>query len=195
MNRAANGSERQGACAIRAANGSERQGAQTATIAGMAEPLAFLLTWTCYGQWLHGDPRGSIDRRHRTPGDETLAPDPARTRAAALRMRGPRVELDARAQEVVRAAVCEHAQVGGWKIHALNVRHTHVHVVVANAAIPPERMMTSFKAWATRRLRDSGLVAPGAAMWTRHGSTRYLWDEQSVARAVDYVVEGQDGPR
>ncbi len=24
----------------------------------MSEPLAYLLTWTCYGTWLHGDRRG-----------------------------------------------------------------------------------------------------------------------------------------
>ena len=28
------------------------------------EPLAYLITFRCYGSWLHGDQRGSIDRKH-----------------------------------------------------------------------------------------------------------------------------------
>jgi REP element-mobilizing transposase RayT len=161
----------------------------------MSEPVAYLLTWTCYGTWLHGDQRGSVDRLHANPGEETLAPDPARMRATAGRMRGPRVELSAEARALVRAALLEHATICGWEIQALNVRTAHVHVVVANAGIPAERMMTSFKAWATRKLRAGGRVAAGSAVWTHHGSTRYLWDEASVASAVDYVVDGQDLPR
>ncbi|MGH9840991.1 MAG: hypothetical protein ACREEM_19730 [Blastocatellia bacterium] len=33
-------------------------------------PLAYLITFRCYGTWLHGDERGSVDRDHniyRTP--------------------------------------------------------------------------------------------------------------------------------
>jgi hypothetical protein len=27
-------------------------------------PLAYLITFRCYGTWLHGDSRGSVDRFH-----------------------------------------------------------------------------------------------------------------------------------
>ncbi len=161
----------------------------------MSEPVAYLLTWTCYGTWLHGDQRGSVDRTHATPGEETLAPDPARVRAARARIRGPRVEFNAQARDLVRASLLEHATFCGWQVHALNVRTAHVHVVVGNPGVPPERMLTSFKAWATRKLRAAGCVGAGTTVWTYEGSRRYLWDEASVARAVDYVVEGQDLPR
>jgi hypothetical protein len=30
--------------------------------------LAYHITWTSYGQWLHGDTRGYVDRHNRTPG-------------------------------------------------------------------------------------------------------------------------------
>ena len=29
--------------------------------------------------------------------------------------------------------------------------------------------------------------------WAQSGSKRYLWNDQSVARAIDYVVNGQGG--
>ena len=28
----------------------------------MSDPLAYFITFTCYGNWLHGDERGSVDR-------------------------------------------------------------------------------------------------------------------------------------
>ena len=36
-------------------------------------PLAFLLTWTTFGTWLHGDERGSMDRHSRGLPSEGVA--------------------------------------------------------------------------------------------------------------------------
>lgn len=52
--------------------------------------------------------------------------------------------------------------------------------------------MSDLKAWSTRRLRESGMVEADRRVWTKHGSTRYLFDQSSVERAVDYVVRMQD---
>ncbi len=53
--------------------------------------------------------------------------------------------------------------------------------------------MNAFKAWATRRLREASLAAQEERIWARHGSTRYLWNEEDLSNAVAYVVEGQGG--
>jgi len=83
--------------------------------------------------------------------------------------------------------VCEKL---GWSLFALNVRATHFHAVVASPD-PPERVMHAFKAYATRRLREEGLHAQTAPLWSRHGSTRYLWKPLQVEDACRYVAEGQ----
>jgi len=74
---------------------------------------------------------------------------------------------------------------------ALSVRTNHVHVVVAGAEVTPDRMMGQFKSWATRRLREAGHASANARVWSHHGSTRYLWNEQSVRNAVEYVTDYQ----
>jgi REP element-mobilizing transposase RayT len=80
-------------------------------------------------------------------------------------------------------------------MNAMSVRTEHVHVVVSICAeTPPERIMTSMKAWATRRMVEGGLVLPGMRPWSRHGSTRYLWNEPAVASACRYVLDGQGAP-
>jgi REP element-mobilizing transposase RayT len=96
-----------------------------------------------------------------------------------------RTEVD----QAIREA-CEHR---GWRLEALNVRTNHVHVVVS-APVAPELTMTTMKAWATRRCREAGLLAPGRKLWTRHGSTRYLWTEQAIDDAAEYVAERQGPP-
>jgi REP element-mobilizing transposase RayT len=81
----------------------------------------------------------------------------------------------------------------GWRLEALNIRTNHVHVVVS-APVAPELVMTTLKAWATRRCREVGSIAPEQRLWTRHGSTRYLWTDQAIDQAAEYVAERQGPP-
>ena len=152
--------------------------------------LTYLITFTTYGNWLHGDQRGSVDRTHNLPGADQLIGDEERERQEFAALKHPPVTLDGPQRQVVADAIREVCRHRGWDLLALNVRTNHVHaVVVADAA--PERAMVDFKAYATRHLRDAGLVPAEARVWTRHGSTRHLNDDQSVKLAVEYVVETQ----
>jgi len=54
-----------------------------------------------------------------------------------------------------------------------------------------EAVMNAFKANATRELREAGLITPDVRVWSRGGSTRYLWKASHVDGAVDYVLFGQ----
>jgi REP element-mobilizing transposase RayT len=100
------------------------------------------------------------------------------------------IALDKAQRVVVEDAireVCEHRE---YDLLALNARTNHVHSVV-NASCKPEHVMETFKAYATRRLREAGLLDANIKPWARHGSTPYLWTDEAVARAIDYVINGQ----
>jgi hypothetical protein len=75
-------------------------------------------------------------------------------------------------------------------LRALKVRTNHVHVVVT-ADRKPELVMGAFKANATVKMCLASVWQRGQKPWSRHGSTCYLWNEKSVARAIDYVINGQ----
>jgi REP element-mobilizing transposase RayT len=154
---------------------------------------AYLITFRCYGTWLHGDERGSVDRRYYNRyGEATIKPDvEIQARKANLRKSEPYF-LGASERQVVESAIKEVCNVRGYALLALNVRTEHVHIVVSNSG-KPERMMDSFKAYSTKALRNAGLLEVNAKPWSRHGSTRYLWTEDHIAKAVDYVVNGQGG--
>ncbi|MGV3720558.1 MAG: transposase [Actinomycetota bacterium] len=157
-------------------------------------PLAYLISYRCYGTWLHGDNRGSVDLQNRTPGQPYVPPDVVRERAEFLRLKHDPVTLSPQQRAVVEDAlrqVCSHR---GWELHQIAVQTNHLHIVVS-APETPERVMNAFKAWSTRALRASSLIAADAKVWARHGSTRYLWSDDAVADARKYVAEGQSGER
>ena len=158
----------------------------------MPDPLAFFITWTTHGTWMHGDRRGSVDREHNSPGSSYIAPDARRAGRDRMAMDTDAVVLDPGARRVVEAGIREHAEHKSWIIHALSVRSNHVHVVITASSERPERVMGGFKAWATRALRTRALADPTGRVWTRHGSTRWINDERSLLAAIDYVTRFQD---
>jgi len=76
-------------------------------------------------------------------------------------------------------------------MRAINVRTNHAHSVVS-ALNYPEPILDAFKSYATRALRQAGLLSADVQPWARHGSTVYLWKERDVEKAVEYVLLGQD---
>jgi REP element-mobilizing transposase RayT len=154
-------------------------------------PLAYFITYRCHGTWLHGDVRGSVDREHRAWDSPVLDPSPAREAWERAEQPRPSRTLGTDSRLVVETALREVCIHRSWSLHAVNVRSNHVHVVVT-AGVRPEVVLNTLKTWSTRHLRVAGLVDPGERIWSRHGSTRYLWSDVDVESACRYVIDGQD---
>lgn len=151
----------------------------------------FLITFRCYGTWLHGDQRGSVDRRYYNRfGTPKIASKSEQEQRRATLLKHELFLLGTAERQIVETAIREVCRVRGYLLIAINVRTNHAHVVVSNSATP-ERMMDSFKAYATKELRRNGLAGRDQKVWSRHGSTRYLWSNEHISAAVDYVVNGQ----
>jgi REP element-mobilizing transposase RayT len=143
-----------------------------------------------------GDTRGSIDRFHNRYKSPYLPANDRRYNRSrrALKSRPQRLN-SARRKRVDRAIreVCEHRR---WLLYAHNVRTTHVHVVVSIGSVKPGRALNAFKAYATRRMRQDGNWRKPHSPWADKGSKRRLWNERSLALAIDYVLydQGDDPP-
>lgn len=153
-------------------------------------PLAYFISFRTCGTWLHGDTRGSIDRynnRYRSP---YIAPDPVWHDFNREQLRVAPLVLGSRHRKSIQAAIRETCVIRGWSLLAINVRTNHVHVVLS-ADRNSKLVLNALKANATRQLRQDGLWPHGFSPWARKGSRRNLWNEESVARAIDYVLFGQ----
>jgi REP element-mobilizing transposase RayT len=153
-------------------------------------PLAYLMTFRTYGSWLHGDKRGSIDRYNNAFRSPYKSSNLVVENQQKRKLKSNPVLLDAAQRTVVQEAVKDVCTFRAWHLHCINVRTNHIHSVIA-AAKPPDHILRDLKAYSTRALRSAGLWTPGHTPWSDSGSYRYLWKEDSVWYACDYVLNGQ----
>ena len=118
-------------------------------------PLALFITFTTYGTWLHGDDRGSVDRDHNIYGTPHLEPDLERQKFDSHRMKGKPFKMEKQDRIIVLDTIKEVCQYRKWHLHAAHIRPTHVHIIVS-ANKEPEKIMTTFKSYASRALNQCG---------------------------------------
>jgi REP element-mobilizing transposase RayT len=156
-------------------------------------PFAYLITFRCYGTWLHGDERGAFRRSSDVKsGVVRVPPRPGLRQAETEQLKHPPVLLDKSQRNMIEDAIREVCAHRRYTLYAVNARTNHVHSVVS-ASHTPEPILVAFKSYSTQALRRAGLdknIQP----WSRHGSTVYLWKEGHLDKAIEYVVLGQDHP-
>jgi REP element-mobilizing transposase RayT len=85
-----------------------------------------------------------------------------------------------------------------WKLHAVNCRSNHCHTVVTAMDHDGEQVRDQFKSWCARAMKahqrehktEDELVREH--WWTRKGSVRYLFDEESLEASIRYTLESQE---
>ncbi len=157
-------------------------------------PIAHLISFRCYGTWLHGDERGSINRLNNIYQSPYIEPNAGWKNQNAAKLKGEPVRLSAAQRKVVDTAVREVCEIKHWLLHAISIRTNHGHTVVSIGEASSSAALNTFKAYATRHLRSSGLWTLSHSPWSNKGSRRHIWNQESLHRAIDYVVNGQGGP-
>jgi REP element-mobilizing transposase RayT len=170
----------------------------------------WLLTNTCYGNWLPGDRRGFVGRVwehrpddpeenlrviHAVPGipyDEDIG---GSEEAAHARLRAPPIHLEVSHAEEFLRQIRETAKFRGWELRAVAVMFNHFHIVVGAPGDPkPSKLLGDFKSWGTRALSKRFGVPASETWWTERGSKRKLPDERALATAIHYVLFDQPNP-
>jgi REP element-mobilizing transposase RayT len=154
-------------------------------------PLAYLITFRCRGTWLHGDERGSIDRFNNTYASPFLPPNEKWQRYNQTVLKGKATYLTAKRRTAVERAIRDTCAHRTRHLFAVNVRTNHVHSVVAAGSAKTSSVIHAFKANATREMRQVRCWPHSYSPWVDKGSKRKLWNENSIALAVDYVLNGQ----
>ena len=152
-------------------------------------PIAYFITFTTFGTWLHGDPRKSVI--HRQGFSEQIDPNAAFYRYEQVQLKHPPVTLDSHQRKIVQDVIVRHCNLRQWRLFALHVRTNHIHIVVqADRTI--DQVMKELKSWATRLLRQNGLCVP--VVWTSGGSCNYIFKSSKLLEKVHYVIHEQGTP-
>ena len=156
-------------------------------------PVGYLISFRCYGTWLHGDERGSMDRFHNKYGTPKLQPNSQRVNYEKSLLKSPPVKLNTERRRIVEHAIRETCKIRRWNLWAFNVRTNHVQTVITSR-IKPEYVLNALKANATRELREAGSWKYDHSPWAGRGSKVWLWTEKQLSDAIDYVLYEQGDP-
>jgi REP element-mobilizing transposase RayT len=155
-------------------------------------PLAYFITFRCYGTWLHGR-AGSVDRFHNQYGTPRLIADNKRKQYNLKLLKQPPVDLNKWRRRVVLESIKETCKFRKWRLWASNIRTNHVHTVVS-AQCKASVILNALKANATRKMREAGCWRSDRTPWVRRGSKKRLWSEEDLRNAIAYVLHEQGEP-
>ena len=158
----------------------------------------WLLTWTMYGQWLPGDPRGSVTRievpeqSHREELDEFGMPPsesmPALYESARKRLKCSPIYLTQSQADLLLPQFQETSDIRKWFLVAAAIMANHVHIVLGVPGDPnPEDLLRDLKAYASRTLNRSFGKPTSGTWWTQSGSKRKLPDRVAIRNAIQYL--------
>jgi REP element-mobilizing transposase RayT len=156
-------------------------------------PIAYLITFRCYGTWLHGDERGSINRFENQYLSSYHKADKNWEDFNKAKLKSDAVSLNAHQRQIVEQTIREVCKFKEWVLHALNVRTNHVHIVISTGNSSAASALNAFKAYSTKRLKENNCWNFSHSPWSDKGSKRYLWNEKSLEIAIEYVISGQGG--
>src|SRR5687768_13597350 len=128
-------------------------------------PLALLITFRCYGTWLHGDMRGSVDKRNNIYGTPNIPENKAWLKRNMAELNHSPVTLSAEMRRSVEIAIKEACAIRNWALSALHPRTNHVHSVIRAGNVSSKKVLHALKANATRRMRDEGTWPYGHSPW------------------------------
>lgn len=87
------------------------------------EPLAYLITFRTYGTWLHGEDRGSVDRRnYNRYGAPSMPPNPRVFAEDRNKLKTEPLLLNQVQRKLVESAIQEVCDYRSYALHAVNAR-------------------------------------------------------------------------
>jgi REP element-mobilizing transposase RayT len=156
-------------------------------------PMAYHITFSCYGKVMHGREKYSRYRTGVAHSEYQAGNKPGIASHEESLMTQPAYKMDESRRKIVLKAIIEVCEYRKWRLFAVHVRSNHVHVVV-QAATDPSNILRDFKAYSSRHLNLAGFENNHRKRWAQHGSTMYKWTFEEVKNVVDYVLHKQGEP-
>ena len=158
--------------------------------------FALLITWTCYGTWLPGDPRGHVSPvwdtsgfqpRENQPGTRYSPGDRATQQLARAAQKRETVWLNQAQARVAAEALIAASRERGWNILRASIMANHAHVVINNCPADGSAVRRVLKGVSQAKL--SKFSGHPKRWWTAGGSDRSRRGEASVLATIEYVID------
>jgi REP element-mobilizing transposase RayT len=142
--------------------------------------MVIFSTWTTYGTWLRGDARGWYLRKvgERMPNLPLFHQDTSDLKESPC-------FFDQIKRVLVTETILEHCTIRKWECLAMTCQTNHVHVLIATPELSKSQPRNQFKAWCTRRLRES--FPDRETWWTDRGWDDVIEDDLHEANVRNYI--------
>ena len=156
--------------------------------------FAYLLTFRTYGSWLHGDDRRSVTRVRNKMHLPKIAPNIKLHTKMKQSMSESEFVLNEMQRNTVLNSVIQTCRYNNWRLFAAHIRSNHVHIVL-QSTVAKENTTGKLKIYATKDLKKyHAELSWRKIFWSRHGSMKNIWCEESIFPALYYVVRRQGEP-
>lgn len=156
----------------------------------------WLVTWTTYGTWLPGDPRGYCTWRERVyvppparyakPGEEVYDRTKHATKhQVALHATEEAVRLARAQMQIVQDAIVEDVAEMPITPAIMSVGHSHIHLLAQFGGLKIRKAVGRLKSAATRKLREDGFRAKRG--WTKGCDMKSKTNAKAFENAYRYV--------
>jgi REP element-mobilizing transposase RayT len=159
--------------------------------------FAIHITWTCYGTWLPGDPRGYVSNtlgagsryrpKQNIAGTEFTKDDRRTYEMAKWSQKGETVFLKSAQAETVCHSLVKAASERHWRILRASVMRNHVHIVIMDCPSDGTLVRRILKGVTQADLCDK--AGRNQRWWTAGGSDRHKNDDDAVLAAIQYVAD------
>jgi hypothetical protein len=156
--------------------------------------IAYHITWGTYGTRLHGDPRGTVERKDNQFQSPILRFDQHLWELEKSRLKFPPVRFTQDQRVIVESIIPSVCERGGWKHRCCAVGSDHVHVILASEH-DPRIIRRLLKRWLGEALSEKYPLPDGATWWAECGSIRWIADESYLANAKRYVIRQRATPQ
>ena len=153
-------------------------------------PLAYFITFRTYATWLHGDSRSSVDSNNNVYLKPKIKPLPDLEKKMRAICNEDKYLMNAEQRATVLKSIVSTCQFADWRLYAAHVRTNHVHIIV-KAPKDPKKIAVSFKAYATRYLKQQFPELHREKFWSSGAATEHLFDSNNLFRTMQYVIEDQ----
>ncbi|MCX7125461.1 MAG: transposase [Gammaproteobacteria bacterium] len=153
-------------------------------------PPAYFITFTCYGNWVHSDARGSVNPNLNEFATPRITPNKEFENLMRDKLRYDPFLLNETRRESVLQGIIHACNYYHWRLYAAHVRTNHLHILL-HAREKSDTVTTKIKALATKFLKKRHNDLPEQKFWTRGKSARCIWDFAFLSLIRDYIIEEQ----
>ncbi len=150
------------------------------TILIMSNMIAYMVTWTTYGSWLQGDPRGYVKDGKIMPGNKQIQ------LANKKLQKTEDIKLNSEQRAIVYQAILNEAKRIGQTIDAISICEHHVHIVARPCQESIPQVVSRYKNVAMFTLCKNAQIG---RIWTRGFDKRFCFTEDDLKHRIDYVYK------